>query len=63
MTDYEQARETEYDTCDICGSDLIPYENDMTECSACHAEGCYVCLERGDDVFPWICPGGCHEYE
>lgn len=50
--------EDEYGFCEMCSSPLIPYVNDYEECSACHSQGCTKCMERGDDVFPWLC-GDC----
>lgn len=46
---------SEYGHCEACHKEIMPYQNDHAECSACHMPGCYSCLRRGDDVFPYLC--------
>ena len=50
--------DAEVEQCD-CGADIVPYANDPVACDICGAYGCSQCMEYGDDVFPWTCPGGC----
>jgi len=45
----------EEDFCEICEMELIPYVNDVDECSMCGCQGCHACLCIGDDCYPYLC--------
>lgn len=41
--------------CEICGAEVIPYHDDLVECSGCGAPGCTRCLSSWDDIYEYLC--------